>query len=196
MASAAGPIATLLVLPIVWKLGHSYQAIRLLLAVQLGIALCAGFVLSETATLEAEAVSGAGQAQLGFGVALRDWVLNRAPVASWVPHAFIVLHRGICGCTFALFGMAVSDVAEHDARMHRRPHKLTTSVFALNALVTKPAESFAPMLVLAILGPLGYAAGSGEAAADPDQFSEKQQAGLASGMWAVLWGSAALASCV
>lgn len=218
VAQGAGPVATLMVLPVVWRLGHSYGAIRLLLVLQAVVAILFGLVLSVAPLATAGALEQEQQQQPAIrgplvGIPEIDDVvasqlslaMSLVPQAEWVPHVFVILHRALCGCAFALFGMAVSDVAERDAEIHERPNKITTSVFALNALVTKPAESVAPMIVLGLLAPLGYGAsvaaassgaGSGEGQQGEGGEASGSHEGLAGGMWFALWGSAAFASCL
>lgn len=62
-----------------------------------------------------------------------------------------------CGSAiFATFNLLVSDIIDDDMRLNKRASPLSSSVFGTNALITKPAQSLAPMLVLFLLNPFGF----------------------------------------
>uniref|UniRef100_A0A8L8JT84 Transmembrane protein 180 n=1 Tax=Heligmosomoides polygyrus TaxID=6339 RepID=A0A8L8JT84_HELPZ len=55
-----------------------------------------------------------------------------------------------------LFNIVISDFIDDDAKRHSRRSGLSSLVFSLNALFTKPAQSIAPVLVIYILSGYGY----------------------------------------
>ncbi|VDN24189.1 unnamed protein product [Cylicostephanus goldi] len=55
-----------------------------------------------------------------------------------------------------LFNIIISDFIDDDAKRHSRKSGLSSLVFSLNALVVKPAQSIAPVVVVYILNAYGY----------------------------------------
>ncbi|EYC03792.1 hypothetical protein Y032_0091g2426 [Ancylostoma ceylanicum] len=55
-----------------------------------------------------------------------------------------------------LFNIVISDFIDDDVRRHSRKSGLSSLVFSLNALIVKPAQSIAPVLVVYILNGYGY----------------------------------------
>ncbi|KHJ88278.1 hypothetical protein OESDEN_11931 [Oesophagostomum dentatum] len=55
-----------------------------------------------------------------------------------------------------LFNIIISDFIDDDARRHSRKSGLSSLVFSLNALIVKPAQSVAPVLVVYILNNYRY----------------------------------------
>ena len=51
----------------------------------------------------------------------------------------------------------LSDIIDNDTAANNRPHSMSSTVFGLNALFTKPAQSIGPMIVFSILLHSGYA---------------------------------------
>lgn len=69
---------------------------------------------------------------------------------------FMVLDSTFVGATFNLFNLCISDVIDEDQEKHKRAHPVSSMMFGLNALVTKPAQSIAPMVIVYILKQYGY----------------------------------------
>ncbi|VDL65765.1 unnamed protein product [Nippostrongylus brasiliensis] len=55
-----------------------------------------------------------------------------------------------------LFNIVISDFIDDDAKRHSRRSGLSSLVFSLNALIVKPAQSVAPVLIVYILNSYGY----------------------------------------
>ncbi|XP_028412326.1 transmembrane protein 180-like isoform X1 [Dendronephthya gigantea] len=70
--------------------------------------------------------------------------------------AFFVLDKSIPSATFSQFNIPLSDIIDDDLAKHKRSSPISSLVFGTNALFTKPAQSFAPMLIVAILSSYGY----------------------------------------
>ncbi|XP_078461171.1 transmembrane protein 180-like [Lampetra fluviatilis] len=96
--------------------------------------------------------------------------------------AFLLLDMVLPQAVFSLFNLPLSDIIDADARTHRRSSPLSSMVFGLNALFTKPAQSLAPMLVVRILNQHGYQT-LGDMAGTTDTSS---QAGLHQAMFSLL----------
>jgi Na+/melibiose symporter-like transporter len=71
--------------------------------------------------------------------------------------AFMILNRTIPQGAFYLFPLSLSDIVDHDNVTNNRPHSMSSTLFGLNALCTKPAQSIGPMIVFSILIRSGYA---------------------------------------
>ena len=69
---------------------------------------------------------------------------------------YMTLDSALSSATFALFNLLVSDVIDLDTRTHKRDKPISSIIFGLNALFTKPAHSLSPMLVVNILTRYGY----------------------------------------
>jgi Na+/melibiose symporter-like transporter len=120
------PLLALALTPVLLRIGHSYPLIR-------------GAFLFKT-------VLAALVAWLTFGAdsEMEGW-------RAWLAAGYMVVHPAVTIVTFGWFSLSVSDIIDLDLVVNRRPRKLATSVFGLNALLTKPAESLAPMLFAPVL---------------------------------------------
>jgi len=88
-----------------------------------------------------------------------------------------------CGSAiFATFNLLVSDIIDDDMRLHKRTSPLSSSVFGTNALITKPAQSLAPMLVLYLLNPYAFQ----EFKRDPRSFAAADDGRLVALQYATL----------
>lgn len=56
----------------------------------------------------------------------------------------------LCG-EHGYYIIIAGDVIDSDKRNHDRPSPLSTIIFTLKALFTKPAESLAPIIILSLL---------------------------------------------
>uniref|UniRef100_H2YRD7 Major facilitator superfamily associated domain-containing protein n=1 Tax=Ciona savignyi TaxID=51511 RepID=H2YRD7_CIOSA len=74
----------------------------------------------------------------------------------WLLAAFFILDMSIPSAAFSLFNIPLSDIIDEDAIKYNRKHPQSSMVFGTNALITKPANSLAPMLVVAVLNSYGY----------------------------------------
>ncbi|XP_072039937.1 transmembrane protein 180-like [Amphiura filiformis] len=74
----------------------------------------------------------------------------------WLLVLFFLCDRSLHKAIFNFFNLAVSDIIDEDQREYRRSHPLSSSVFGYNALFTKPAQSLAPMMIVAILEANNY----------------------------------------
>ncbi|KAK7112206.1 hypothetical protein V1264_011691 [Littorina saxatilis] len=74
----------------------------------------------------------------------------------WLIMLFILVDTTFTGGTAGFFNMPVSDICDEDMEKYDRRHPITSTVFGSNALVTKPAQSLCPMLVVSILNRYGY----------------------------------------
>lgn len=70
-----------------------------------------------------------------------------------------------------LWNVLAADIIDDDCRRRRRDAPLSSTFFGLNALVTKPAQSVAPMLVMRPLTASGYRSG-GDVSATGDTLRE------------------------
>nr|XP_039257356.1 transmembrane protein 180-like [Styela clava] len=71
---------------------------------------------------------------------------------------FFILDMSIPHAAFSLFNIPLSDIIDEDMNVNKARYPRSSMVFGTNALITKPANSFAPMLVVAILNKYGYEA--------------------------------------
>lgn len=142
------PLISIALTPLLLRVGHSYPLIRGAFAGKVLFALTVG-----------AAVGAASPGQSGDnGV----WWASGVGLAA----LFMVLHRALASVTFGWFPLAVSDIIDADKAAYRRPRRLGTSVFGLNAMIVKPAESLAPMLFAPVLHDFAVAAaGTASAAA-------------------------------
>lgn len=69
---------------------------------------------------------------------------------------YMTLDSALSSATFSLFNMLVADVIDNDTARHNRKKPISSIIFGLNALFTKPAQSLCPMLVVHILTSYGY----------------------------------------
>ncbi|XP_065196775.1 transmembrane protein 180-like [Sycon ciliatum] len=96
---------------------------------------------------------------------------------------FFVLDRGVAEATFSLFNLSLSDIIDADSSRHRRQQPCSSTVFGLNALFTKPAQSLAPIFTVQIMDMYGYTRGIGLTAMEG-----APAATLADGMFLLLCG--------
>ncbi|KAL6460589.1 hypothetical protein MHYP_G00305550 [Metynnis hypsauchen] len=69
---------------------------------------------------------------------------------------FITVNMILVQSAFSLFGLPLADIIDADLEKYKRSSPLSSMVFGTNALFTKPGQSLAPMLVVAILNQYGY----------------------------------------
>ncbi|XP_057294817.1 transmembrane protein 180-like isoform X1 [Hydractinia symbiolongicarpus] len=69
---------------------------------------------------------------------------------------FMILESTFVGATFGLFNLSVSDIIDDDQKKNNRSHPVSSMIFGLNALITKPAQSVSPMFVIYVLNQYGY----------------------------------------
>eukprot|EP00112_Aurelia_sp_Birch-Aquarium-sp1_P012140 Seg2551.3 transcript_id=Seg2551.3/GoldUCD/mRNA.D3Y31 product="Transmembrane protein 180" protein_id=Seg2551.3/GoldUCD/D3Y31 len=81
------------------------------------------------------------------------------PQYVWTLAAFMLIDMILPSATFSLFNLSVSDIIEQDRNLYKRRLPISSMVFGLNALVTKPAQSIAPVMVVYILSKYGYKKG-------------------------------------
>ncbi|XP_002123468.2 transmembrane protein 180 [Ciona intestinalis] len=74
----------------------------------------------------------------------------------WVLGTFFILDMTIPSAAFSLFNIPLSDIIDEDMKAFNRKQPQSSMVFGTNALITKPANSLAPMIVVAILNSYGY----------------------------------------
>lgn len=84
------------------------------------------------------------------------------PSHVWVLAFFMLVDTVLPSAAFSLFNFPVSDIIKEDQQNHKRRLPISSMVFGLNALVTKPAQSIAPVMVVSILSRYGYKANSGQ----------------------------------
>nr|KAG5709739.1 hypothetical protein BaRGS_027764 [Batillaria attramentaria] len=78
------------------------------------------------------------------------------PSNPWLLMLFILLDTSFDSATFNLFNLPVADIVDHDMKKYGRKKPISSTVFGSNALVTKPAQSVAPMVIVAMLNRYGY----------------------------------------
>lgn len=83
-------------------------------------------------------------------------MLAFGPQHSYLLALFLTVNLIIIQATFSLFGLPLADIIDSDLQKYKRSCPLSSMVFGTNALFTKPAQSLAPMIVLAILNQFGY----------------------------------------
>lgn len=77
----------------------------------------------------------------------------------WILAAFMMTDTVLPSAAFSLFNFSVSDIIEEDSKTFKRRRPISSMIFGTNALVTKPAQSIAPMLVVYTLQKYGYQTG-------------------------------------
>ncbi|KTF83932.1 hypothetical protein cypCar_00013960 [Cyprinus carpio] len=70
---------------------------------------------------------------------------------------FLTSNMVLVQAAFSLFNLPLADIIDSDLQKYKRSSPLSSMVFGTNALFTKPAQSLAPMLVVAVLNQYGYA---------------------------------------
>ena len=134
------PLISIALTPLLLRVGHSYPLIRGAFAGKVLFALAVGAAVGSAAP----GIASDGAAWWASGVGLAA--------------LFMVLHRALANVTFGWFPLAVSDIIDADKAAYRRQRRLGTSVFGLNAMIVKPAESLAPMLFAPVLHDFAAAA--------------------------------------
>lgn len=118
---------------------------------------------------------------LGF-LSLSSWLLAfRSETRALLLLLFIVCDSAAGTATFSTFNLLVSDVIDDDMKVNKRASPLSSTIFGTNALITKPAMSLAPMLVIYLLNPFGFEAFKMESKTimqDVDTFNELKYATL------------------
>ncbi|XP_056018584.1 transmembrane protein 180-like isoform X2 [Ostrea edulis] len=56
----------------------------------------------------------------------------------------------------SLIKLPLADITDANMEKYNRKHPISSMVFGTNALITKPANSLSPMLVVSILNRFGY----------------------------------------
>nr|CAB3267058.1 transmembrane protein 180 [Phallusia mammillata] len=74
----------------------------------------------------------------------------------WLLAFFFILDMTLPSLAFSLFNVPLSDIIDEDKRVYERRTPQSSMVFGTNALITKPANSLAPMIVVTILNNYGY----------------------------------------
>ncbi|XP_028311897.1 transmembrane protein 180-like [Gouania willdenowi] len=69
---------------------------------------------------------------------------------------FLTTNMILIQALFSLFNLPLADIIDGDLQKNQRSSPLSSMVFGSNALITKPAHSLAPMMVLKILNHFGY----------------------------------------
>lgn len=69
---------------------------------------------------------------------------------------FFILDLSIPNAAFSLFNISLSDIIDEDLVINKAKFPRSSMVFGTNALITKPANSLAPMMVVTILNRYGY----------------------------------------
>ena len=69
---------------------------------------------------------------------------------------FMIFNRAVPQGTFSLFSLPLADIVDNDMTANGRPNSMSSTIFGLNALFTKPAQSIGPMIVFWILSGAGY----------------------------------------
>ncbi|XP_075035793.1 transmembrane protein 180-like [Mixophyes fleayi] len=83
-------------------------------------------------------------------------MLLLGPAHYYVLAVFLIINMVLVHASFSLFNLPLSDIVDADLEKYKRKSPLSSMVFGTNALFTKPAQSLAPMLVVAILNQYGY----------------------------------------
>ncbi|XP_076805110.1 transmembrane protein 180-like [Clavelina lepadiformis] len=78
------------------------------------------------------------------------------PTVYWSIILFFVLDKCLPAAMFSIFGIFQSDIIDEDMKINKRKYPQSAMAFGTNALITKPANSLAPMLVVAALDRYGY----------------------------------------
>ncbi|CAD5116589.1 DgyrCDS5466 [Dimorphilus gyrociliatus] len=82
------------------------------------------------------------------------FILGRTNVPALM--IFFLLESCMINGMFSVFNLPLTDVIESDQRNYKRSRPLSSMVYGTNALLTKPAQSLAPMITVAIFNVYGY----------------------------------------
>ncbi|XP_061169081.1 transmembrane protein 180-like isoform X1 [Saccostrea echinata] len=69
---------------------------------------------------------------------------------------FLLFDDCFTSATNSLLKLPLADITDANMEKYNRNHPISSMVFGTNALITKPANSLSPMLVVAILNRYGY----------------------------------------
>lgn len=95
-----------------------------------------------------------------------DFTLSyRAPFYVMLIALFGCLSRCVTQATFSFFNMSVADLIDEDFIAYRRREPMPSMFFGVNALITKPAQSLAPVMTIWALSQYGYVPPGAPAAA-------------------------------
>ncbi|XP_064647794.1 transmembrane protein 180-like [Lineus longissimus] len=75
---------------------------------------------------------------------------------TWLLAAFFLIEITISASSFALYNLPLSDIIEEDRIMYGRSHPVSAMVYGTNALITKSANSFPPMVAVMVFNKHGY----------------------------------------
>ncbi|XP_071797602.1 transmembrane protein 180-like [Asterias amurensis] len=75
---------------------------------------------------------------------------------TWILTIFFLIDMSGPAAMFSFFNLPLSDIIDHDKEKYSRRTPISSSVFGYNALFTKAANSFAPMIILNILNRHSY----------------------------------------
>ncbi|XP_067912721.1 transmembrane protein 180-like [Heterodontus francisci] len=84
------------------------------------------------------------------------FMLGLGPSHYYLLSVFLVGNMVLVSASFSLFNLPLADIIDADFQNYKRSFPLSSMVFGTNALFTKPAQSLAPMLVVAILNQFDY----------------------------------------
>jgi len=90
-----------------------------------------------------------------LGVVLNFNLVSELNLA-FIIMVFIMVDYALCSAVFGTFNLLVSDIIDDDMLNFKRSSPLSSSIFGTNALITKPAISLAPMLIVYLLNPYGF----------------------------------------
>lgn len=74
----------------------------------------------------------------------------------WCFMTFLLADNCAAGATFSLFNMPQADIADDNKIRYNRTHPISSTVFGISALVSKPALALSPMFAVYILNSYGY----------------------------------------
>uniref|UniRef100_A0A8C5W7G8 Transmembrane protein 180 n=1 Tax=Leptobrachium leishanense TaxID=445787 RepID=A0A8C5W7G8_9ANUR len=78
------------------------------------------------------------------------------PQHYYVLAVFLTMNMVLVNASFSIFNLPLADIVDADMEKYKRKSPISSMVFGTNALFTKPAQSLAPMLVVALLNQFGY----------------------------------------
>jgi Na+/melibiose symporter-like transporter len=105
-------------------------------------------------------------ALLGVFLFGSDFTLSyRAPFYVMLIGLFGCLSRCVTQATFSFFNMSVADLIDEDFITYRRREPMPSMFFGVNALITKPAQSLAPVMTIWALSQYGYVPPGAQSAA-------------------------------
>jgi hypothetical protein len=84
------------------------------------------------------------------------FVANGSTLSAIVLGLWMFISRTLTAATFTFFNMSVSDVIDEDCVLNSRKEPMSSMFFGTNALLTKPAQSLAPIITYYLLAQSGY----------------------------------------